>query len=609
MIIVTAGYLLKVSLSDMLPFTWSGLIVVLYVLSFGRILNAIDFILPGIAVAGIICVWKKKDPDRALVIPDAGAVAYLVLCIVLPIALHARVVTWWDDINYWASDLKSLYFLGGFARKYANVSAQFGDYPPGVQLAKWFLVHMDRHVFREDLAFVGYYLFNLSFMAPLFSQLKGKRAWIGLLIAPFMWAFAGIGEIYGYNGFCADLSMAFLFGSVLVECVRNDIDDDRTELLSTVRTSLYLAVLVIAKSTGFIWAFFGVIIWVVSRYLKKSGGSKLKPFAVCIGPVITGGSWMAFCLVRHRVAQTTSTMVTYVTTDQYGVSAYTSDFAKALIKAFFTEPLHLDRTWIDLPPAFMLALMIILFALICRRGLISGKAGRFACIALPVMGVIYYGVIFIAHITMFATETQYLEPSGMAASIERYGAPFVIGCMLLISYVWLKTAAPENEIARLRIFFIAVLALTNVPAAFNGIIGYRSSVQDEIQTREAFIEEDSAEFLDTIRESSTVSQKLDHGGVRICRFRDGAYYRVADTYVSYEASPVSLLCPSAGITDIDEQTFVKLVNETHAELLYVDEQPYTDTYLDKMAESGSFDYKRLYSIGYDEGMMKLYPVD
>ena len=726
MITLTAGYLLKRSLSGVLPFVWCGLILVLYALSFGRILNFIDVIMPVAAVLlfGSAIFVSAGNADRSALspnrsgaassdidagtcrykvnlrpeqirerlfgfgtyikenVPEAGFVAYLTLCILLPITLQARTVTWWDDINFWATDLKSLYYLGGFAHKYTNVSPQFGDYPPGVQLAKWFLVHMDRAAFREDLAFVGYYLFNLSFVMQIFKRIKGRASLIGIPLALIAWAFAGIGEIYGYSGFSADLSMAYLFGSVLICSTENTIRVTSTDwiICDAIYPAVYLAVLVITKSTGFIWTFFGVVIWVVTYLLGGSGKDNPEQkglreklpgiITVCAAPLITGASWMLFCLRNHRVAQTTSTMVTYMTTDDYGLSAYKSDFATAFLKGFFLEPLHLDHTWIDLPAAGIFVLIVILLVLFRKKGYLSGRSGLFMCIFLPVMGLIYYVVIFCAHLTMFATETQYLEASAMAASIERYGAPFVMGTLLCLAYIWMGNCgctevsvsstgdklSPADPVvkdqktgitlfSRTWILVIAVIALTNIPAAFNGFIGYMKNddVDKANEMRADMIDDESSAFLQMIDDSGITDRCISEGGLRICRVRDGAYYRVADTYVAYEASPVSVMAPSVKLSDIDENTFVQMVNETHAGYVYVDEQPQIPAYLDEMvktdslgeqpddllntdrydepsdeagqtdgpvntdnmAQSGSFEYNRIYRISYEDGMMKL----
>ena len=44
------------------------------------------------------------------------------------------MVSWWDDYNFWATDVKSIFYRNGFADKYANAAPEFGDYPPGTQM-------------------------------------------------------------------------------------------------------------------------------------------------------------------------------------------------------------------------------------------------------------------------------------------------------------------------------------------------------------------------------------------------------------------------------------------------------------------------------------------
>ncbi|MCR5595839.1 MAG: hypothetical protein K6G12_08320 [Lachnospiraceae bacterium] len=647
-IALTAGYLLKVTLSDMLPFVWCAIVLVLYVLAFGRGLNLIDILLPACAVgllAYVFLRFKKKEgisgADASSYGPligdirsyltenvtSAGVITYLILCIVIPLAQHTRIVTWWDDINYWASDLKSLYFFNGFAAKYANVSPHFGDYPPGVQLAKWFTVHMNKSGFDEGLAFTGYYLFNLSFIMPLFKNIRGRAAVVSPLLALASWGFAGIGDVFGYGGFCADLSMAFLFGSILISVV------DATAP-GMIRSSLYMAVLVISKSTGAFWVAFALIVLIVYRLLEHKSSSKkevLRIFSVAILPVITGASWMVFCLINRRVTQTTSTAVAYLTTDKYGLSPYKNEFAAAFIKAFFTQPVHMDRTWIDLPPAAVFVLITVLLILLRKFGYLSGREGTFVFIALPVMGILYYAVIFVAHLTIFATETQYLEPEGMIASIERYGAPFVIGCFLFMAYLWLMKGPAS---LRVKVFLLAVLMLTNIPAAYNGLLGYRTDVKQEKALRANYIDPDSDSFLKTVAETfglrrsdnyaGTIVSEFEYeketetaptalielkNGTRVCRVRDGAFYWVSDAYTAYEASPVSVISLSFDLKDANTEFFANAVSSTHASYVYVDRQPYDDIFLDTMTDGGKFSYGELYRISYENGQMILYGID
>ena len=619
MIAFAAGYLFKSDLSDMLPFVWCGLVLVLYVLAFGRLLNLIDVLMPAVALSLVgVCVFVKDRNKFGQYIKSnivsIPFLIYVVLVIAVPICVSHKVVTWWDDINYWASDLKSLYYIGGFARKYANVSPAFGDYPPGVQLAKWFVTHMDKHAFRENLAFAGYHLFNLSFLMPIFGRIKKTKLGYAMVLplAIISWLFAGMAEIYGYAGFCADLSMAMLFGSILI-CIADD-SSNQSELFGYIKVGLYLSVLVITKSTGAIWALFGILLWVLCKVVANINVTSVTKRIACIcavifPPLLTGGSWMLFCLLRRRVTQTTSTMVTYITTDKYGLSEYTGQFAKAFIRAFIARPLHIGKSVINPSPIVVLVAIIILLLVMNRTKILAGTTGRILAIGIPVVGLLYYVVIFIAHITIFATETQYLEDTAMIASIERYGSPFMLGVMMLIAWLWMRSAIDldgesidRRFLVKIGILSLVVVLFSNIPAAYKGLIGYRNSLNEDVKIREEMIDDSSQLFLDTIRAPFSV------GNARLCRVRDGGYYRVADTYVAYEASPASVISISFDLSDADYNTVVGAINQTHAEYVYVDKQDaLAGGCLAECVSDGTLEYNQIYVIGYQDGGMVLTP--
>jgi len=613
MIAFAAGYLFKAGLSDMLPFVWCGLILLLYVLSFGRLLNSIDILLPAIAVSLVLVIIFCKDKleflqyviDNIVAAPFA---TYCVLGIAIPMCVSSKIVTWWDDINYWASDLKSIYYLNGFASKYANVSPAFGDYPPGIQLAKWFVLHFDKHDFREELAFVGFYLFNMALLMPLLGKLKGKiGVALSLPLAIIVWMLPGIAEIYGYYGFCADLAMALLYGNILIATV--DMDDNRSKGFDLARVGLYLSVLVIAKSTGAIWALFGIIIWVGYRTLCADSSIPvikrlLSRIVIAVPPLVVGGSWMLFCLMRRRVTQTTSTMVTYITTDKYGLSEYTGQFASAFAKAFMLEPLHVKRGILNPSPALMIVLIVVALIVLLKKEYLLGRQGRYLAIVVPILGVIYYVFIFICHITIFGTETQYLESSAMIASIERYGAPFMLGVLILIIWLWMQKIDEQNirsVMLHVGVLCVSVILLGSLKSSYDGLVGYRQSLDEEKAIREGFMDEEATAFVDA-------TYSLPIGCGRVCRLHDGGYYRVADTYIGYEVSPVSVLNISFDLGSVDLGTLISAINQTHATYLYVDEQSVSsDNILNECVSEGDLEYRKLYIISYEDGGMVLYP--
>lgn len=606
MIALTAGYLLKVTLSDMLPFVWCGLVICLYALAFTRHLSTIDILFPAVAAALVIylVINRNKCRDFGGYVKEnllsAPCIIYVILAVVIVAGVSSKMVTWWDDINFWASDLKSLYYLDGFASKYANVSAEFGDYPPGGQLAKWFVVHMNRDGFKESLAFTGYYLFNFSFVMPVYKKIEGKSKIAALPLAIVTWLIPGMADKFGYAGFCADLSMAFLLGGILIAAVDERED---AKLFDYLRVALYMSVLVIVKSTGPFWVIIGFVIYTGYRLLNVTRVTKtdiLKNLSVAAFPFTVGLSWMLFCLIRHRVTKTTTTAITYLTTDKYGVSGYTSDFATAFVKAFFTEPLYVDHVWIIVPPAVIILLLAGCLILLVKKNILKGKAGRFYVASLLIFGVAYYLLIFIAHITIFAMETQYLESSAMIASIERYGLPFMLGTILFLIYIWLsEKIEPVNDAVKIAVLMAVIVLMCNLPAAFDGLIGYRNHLDNDIATKNEIIDDKSKTYIEV------VENKLLNGNVRVCRVHDGSYYWVGDAYTAYEVSPVSTLTVSFNLDEIDVDTLIYAVSQTHAAYLYFDEQDSEAESLNELFEDGRIKYKTLYFISYENGAVLL----
>lgn len=633
--ILWLAHYFKVSLVEAIPVFVCVLVFVLYALAMVHHLSWID----GIAVAvlllsGIWLVRRSKEERKGFFgecldkMTCASFIAAVFLLVVIAVCTSGKVVSWWDDINFWATDVKSLYFLDGFAGKYANVAPEFGDYPPGAQLIKWWFLHLDPYVFREGLAFVGYYMMNMAFMLPLLRKLKGRNLPMMILMAAVLWFLPSIAEVYGYNGFCADLTMACIYGGFLLAVT--DVEDlpkcavsrdsviERSSIFYYGRCALYLGVLVLIKSIGFVWALFGLIFMFL--YLKCSAERrKLGGFLVTAAfPLLTGGSWMLFCLLMRRVTKTTATAVKYMTTDEYGISGYTREFAEAFLRAFAGSPLHKDKTVaVDLTPLSLylcICLLVVLFYGIGKHiGLLRprDRRGKMILGFTLISGAVFYAVIFVAHITIFATETQYLEASGMISSIERYGAPFTVGTLIFLAGIWLEGAehlfdkpgfpgfVRKYGAYLCLILFVALTAGYQV--GYYGLVGYRKDVQAKLAERAGMIGEDERQFLDRV-----IVLRTDNG-TRVCYIRRGDAPRwVNNSYAGYEASPTSVVYKSVNLDDAPTDWMVQEIRASHAAYLYVEK---TDAdvgaVFDEITQEGAFVCGVLYRITDDGTGIKL----
>ena len=607
-----AGFF-RVQLVEAMPVFICMLVLVLYGLAVLHHLSWIDGI--AVAVIGLFVVWifhkngeERKEFGKICLanIAHPSFIAAVLLIAVVALCTSDKVVAWWDDINFWATDVKSLYYLDGFAGKYGNVASEFGDYPPGGQLIKWWFLHFSPDVFREGLAFVGYYIMNMVFLLPLLRKLKGRNLLVMVLVAGALWFFPSIAEVYGYDGFCADLTMACIYGGFLLAVTDRE---DKPEVFYYGRLTLYLSVLVLVKSIGFVWALFGLVFFVL---YQRSISVNKKGKIVVVLPVLTGGSWMLFCLLMRRITNTTTTAVKYMTTDEYGISGYTKEFAAAFLKAFVGFPLHKEHSIaIDMTPLLLYLCICLLVILFYRIDILPKRTGRTVLLFGMVSGAVFYGVIFLAHITIFATETQYLEPSGMISSIERYGAPFTIGTLLFLSGIWLdhgeklfiKDRVPEffRKYGTYCCFLLFVMLTAGYRIGYHGLVGYRAEVDGKLQERAEMIGEDEIRFLEAIQPLGTNSS------TRVCYIRRGDAPRwVNNSYLGYEASPISVVYRSVNLDDAPADWMIQEIRASHADYLYVEE---TDAdvgaVFNGITEEESFSCTVLYRIEDTGGEMRL----
>ena len=228
-----------------------------------------------------------------------------------------------------------------------------------------------------------------------------------------------------------------------------------------------------------------------------------------------------------------------------------------------------------------------------------------------VSGAGFSGIIFLAHITIFATETQYLEPAGMISSIERYGAPFTVGTVLFLAGLWLERGGilfQKDKIPGylqkygVYLCFILFVALTaGYRVGYHGLIGYRDTVEEKLAQRADMIGKDEARFLEA------VSVLGKDKSTRVCYIRRGDVPRwVNNSYAAYEASPVSVVYRSVNLDDAPADWMVQEIRASHAAYLYAE---HTDAdagaVFDEITVDGAFRCGVLYEISDDGIKMKL----
>ncbi len=615
-------------LTAVLPSATCILILILYVLAFFRRLSWIDYFSTAIVAGAVLRVLflsgeKKKKLFARLreLFCAPSAIAALVLLTGAVLLTGNKIATWWDDLNFWATDVKALYALDGFAAKYTNAASEFGDYPPGIQLLKWWFVHLKPDGFSEGLMFAGYYFGVFVFLTPLLSRLdealqtdrrRVKQLFWIVVLAVCLAAFPSMTETFYLGGMCADLVMAVIYGVVLMSCLEDRAAPgtdtaaaaSRSRAFSNLRIALYLGVLVLVKSVGFLWAAFALVfVWFWRLHGAADKKKEIRQL-LCIAafPAVSGGSWMLFCLFMKRVAKLTGAAVSMASGSlPILLEGTVQKLLHAYAEAFAVWALHRDGfSWIGVSALALFVIFLIGIAWLYRRKLLTKTERNFLFVYVPLTGIVFYSINLVSHLTIFATENQYLEATGMIASIERYSAPFTVGTLYLLFGIFLERSPKLwGKISPYAVLAAAVLLCANWGAVYDGMIGYRQRLDDDLQARSNMITEASEEFLEKMSKQDVGS------GMRVLYLKNAqdAAQWVRNTYISFEASPVSVLFGGIGEDTTSGQVW-ELVQASHAGYLYADE---TDEALKELFTpyTEEFAWKTLYQIKMNDGTLIL----
>lgn len=623
-VILYIAYKEKETLVDVIPAGICMLILGLYGLAFGNCLHMSDY--PALLLCLLAVIWYIRKPREercqftaycVAELKKPSSVIALTMLVIVPMLTKDKVVTWWDDYNFWAVDAKSIFYLNGFAAKYQNVAPEFGDYPPGTQMVKWWFLHMHPSEFKEGLLFAGYYFMNMVFLLPLLKYLKKRNILLMVFMAAALWMFPSCVEVFGYDGACADLTMAVIYGAFLY-AVMDRKDHSRGFYYG--RQALFLMVLVLCKNVGFIWASFGILFMYGYHFLilrtfskdfkkedvhrKEQKAEQRGTVAVTLLPVAAEGSWLLFCLINRRIARLTGAAL-HMASGSMHIPEVKQEMINAYVTAFFRYPLHRWSTFaIDLSPFCLYLLLLLFLFFLYKSGKIEKRQGIYLGSFMAVSGICFYTINLVSHLTIFAVETQYLEPFGMVSSIERYGAPFTIGGLCMIAHLAMGEGNQKEDGGRMgRKTFIPgqymgillclsfVFLTADYESAYRGLMGYRNGITDKQKERRDILDKQADGFLEKVKEEQTVNSG------RVLYLRDISDVSwIRNTYISFEASPVSVMYGNIDAQSVNTGDIVKAMEDAHAGYLYADEVVNGNELFASLSEDGTFEYGCLYRV-------------
>lgn len=509
--------------SGMLPVGFGALSLVLYALAFFRGLWLIDALAVAWLALLVLLLFAlgPKEKRRALraalarrlFAPDTAALALLFAGIA--VLARDRYVSFSSDLEYWALDVKALFETGGYAAKGAAAAWNYGAYPPGLELLCWWFTHMQPSAFSEGLLFVGAHIVTLSFAAPL---LAGLKKWnpLALLGAPvLLWLLPGVADWYGYYAVNGDMAAALCYGCLLLAAT----DREAGAPLSRLRFLVLAPALVLLRVSGLLWALLALLfaaVWQGSRRrearragLSRPASAWLLPALICTLAVWL--SWEYFCALTERTTSLSLSLQGYIIYVLQGnlQAALTGvwPIVSAWGRAILSKPLHGPVAFgLGLSPfAFEALLAVAPLVLWCARR-VNGRAALRVFAHLALSSLVFWAVHLLAHLSMFITESSYTVPDYMVMSIARYGAPLFVGTLMLVMNLAVRgmdvsprpvaeTDEPAKKKRRLSggaraacICAAFVLLTANYPDAYEGLIGYRASREDNLAARTAMLE-------------------------------------------------------------------------------------------------------------------------
>ncbi len=279
---VFAASMFNKKYEEILPITVGAIVLTLFLFGIVGILNVgVYFLLVAAVILYILSGYKiikdktYKTLMKNLITP--GAIIFIFAFVVLSLLNHGKIPDGWDEFSHWALSVKSAVTKDILSTN-ASSGLMFKNYPPGVTLFLYFVEEISiifsgfKVTFIEWKMYFGYQIFALSFLLPIFKNIKLKQVWSTILIAVIialspMFLFPNF-----YDKIYIDPILAVLSGVGFA-----------TILLSQKKDWIYflsifsvISMLVLAKDAGVAFAAFLFIAFVVDLLLQKDNYTKMK---------------------------------------------------------------------------------------------------------------------------------------------------------------------------------------------------------------------------------------------------------------------------------------------------------------------------------------------
>lgn len=474
--------------------------MLLYILAFFQKLSAIDVLSVLFIVGLIFYIWHKRLSFKAVIVDllDSSTILLWVTVLIVSGLSVNRMVANFDELAVWGPEPKCLYMIDGFAERYMNLLSGYSAYHPGAMLIEWWTCHFQPHEFHEGFLYVGFWFIILCYIAPVFEGVHVKRMGAAILAIPVSVVLVLLPSMFGKMNYCliAEMPMSMVFAGCLLSCFDGENHSRKFQFL---RFTTNVACLMLIKESGVIFAVFILVFYFLScgfRQKRKASVSEILYGIVGFGvAAIPTFVWKIYCIVTERnnyFASAFDGTVDSIKTQTFTFSEDLPKYGNSMLKAWITQPLHIDTTCgLDLTP-ILAVLLVLLLSWYCVRINVVEKKMAIRFFYLYVGAIFIFMIMLLFMHTYIFGEGQYLEPEKMIYSIGRYAEPFFLGCFIYFVILILRKAESGRlQLKRWLVVAIIVFMCSDVSLAKAYMFDYAVMNTEMIEAQNEVMEQEA----------------------------------------------------------------------------------------------------------------------
>ena len=269
----------KNKFEEFLPITSSGIVLILFLSGILGFLNLGVYLIIALAavtyIASAFVVLRNKKWKhffKNLVTP--GFFVFVALYFLLSILIRDMMVCEWDEFSHWADIVKVMVTINDFGTN-PEAGSLFASYTPGTALFQYFfqkiyLLMKPSSSFSEWRLYFAYQIFFVSYLIPFFKGISFREPLKIILLGILVWLAPILIFTNVYSSIYVDAILGFLtgaaFATVFVKKEKGWLYDSYIYLT--------IAMLVLTKDAGMLFAAFLMILYIVDLFYRNEHNVK-----------------------------------------------------------------------------------------------------------------------------------------------------------------------------------------------------------------------------------------------------------------------------------------------------------------------------------------------